>query len=155
MSANAHPNVLVVGVGNEDRGDDGLGIAAARRVHARNLPNVLVKEQSGGGTDLIDLLRMTNAGRVYIIDAMTSGASPGTIERMDVHDSPLPARLTLNSSHLFGIAQAIELARVMGWLPSRLTVYGIEGKHYEHHAPLTQEVLSAIETVVERIAQDV
>ena len=55
---------------------------------------------------------------------------------------PLPAR-TL-STHGFGVADAIELARSLGRLPERLDVYAIEGADFGHGDELTPAVAGAV-----------
>jgi hydrogenase maturation protease len=47
-----------------------------------------------------------------------------------------------------GLADAIELARALGRLPPRVTVYGIEGERFDTGAPLSDSVAGAIDEVV-------
>lgn len=147
--------LLVVGVGNEYRGDDGAGIAAARYIRAKGLPDIQVIEQPGEGTALIDLWQTTQAQIVYLIDAMNSGALPGSTARFEAHHDPLPAQLAEHSSHLFGVAQAVELARVLGCLPPQLIVYAIEGGCFDFGAGLSAEVEAAARQVAERIVMEI
>ncbi|MBN8636246.1 MAG: hydrogenase maturation protease, partial [Anaerolineae bacterium] len=60
---------LIIGVGNPQRGDDGVGLAAARLVRAA-LPDADVRESAGDPADLIELWTTTTAPTVYVIDAM-------------------------------------------------------------------------------------
>jgi len=53
------------------------------------------------------------------------------------------------------VAEAIELARVLGRLPARLQVYVIEGQRFEHGAKISPELHSGIEEVVHRIVDAV
>jgi hydrogenase maturation protease len=46
--------ILVIGVGNEFRTDDGLGILAAREIRRRTYPGVEVLEAGGEGTALLE-----------------------------------------------------------------------------------------------------
>ncbi len=153
MSAQSQP-ILVVGVGNADRGDDAVGIAVARRVCASAPPHVAVHEQDGSGGALVELLQSALAPTVILIDAMASGAPPGSVQRFEVQDAALPASFHLSSSHLFGIAEGIELARVMGWLPPRMIVYGVEGADYTWRSPLSAAVSAAVEQLAARVGVD-
>ena len=47
--------ILVIGIGNQYRGDDALGILLARRINSLNLPQVRVIEQAGEGAALIEM----------------------------------------------------------------------------------------------------
>ena len=144
---------LIIGVGNPQRGDDGVGLAAARFVRA-DLPAADVRECSGDAADLIELWTTTRAPRVYIIDAMVSGAAPGTVTRFDAHRHPMPVELTSTSTHKFGVAQAVELARVLDCLPSEIIVYGIEGSRFDYEETLSPKVEAAAREVARLISID-
>jgi hydrogenase maturation protease len=59
------------------------------------------------------------------------------------------------STHAFGVAEAIELARVLQQLPSRLVVYGVEGAHFDIGCDLSAAVLQAVPEVVQQVRQDI
>ena len=63
----------------------------------------------------------TGADAVIVVDAVSSGAPPGTIHRLDPLAEPIPAALSQGSTHAFGLAETIELARALDRLPRRLT----------------------------------
>jgi hydrogenase maturation protease len=92
---------------------------------------------------------------VILIDAVSSGGRPGSIYRFDAHKQPLPSRFFHYSTHAFGVAEAVELAKTLGQLPQSLIVYGIEGKCFDVGVGLTGEVENAIGDVVIRIRQDI
>lgn len=153
MPMKSHVEALVIGIGNTDRGDDGAGIAVARHLRAVLPSPVPVVEQSREGTELIALWRTTNAFIVYVIDAMSSGLPPGTVRQYAAHHAPLPAQFGKNySTHSFGLADAVELARVLACLPEQLIVYGIEGECFDPGMPLSPEVRKAVEQVAHQVA---
>lgn len=134
---------VIVGIGNEFRQDDGAGIAAARKLKSLGITSFRILEQRGEGTELLDLFQETES--VVIIDATSSGAVPGTLHRFDLHTTSLPHGLARSSSHSFGVAEAIEMARALGRLPKTCLVYGIEGKSFDYGTELSPEVISAVE----------
>ena len=144
-------NALVIGVGNAMRGDDGAGLAVARALAARVGPGVRVMEASGEGAALMDAWR--GAETVVLVDAARSGAPPGTIHRFDAAKEPMPARFFHYSTHAFSVAEAVELARVLGALPPRLLVFGIEGRTFEAGVALSPEAARAAEEAAEEIAR--
>jgi hydrogenase maturation protease len=95
------------------------------------------------------------AQQVIIIDATASGAAPGTIHRLDAQAQPIPAEFFHYSTHDFGVAEAIEMARVLGRLPASLIIYGIEGSTFDFGAELTPAVAQAVPEVVQRIQQEI
>ena len=151
MGVHTLPRVLVIGVGNAYRSDDALGLIAARQIAARRpggVPNVRVVEASGDGTQLIEAWR--DADVVIVIDAVHGerGAPAGTLHRFDAHEESLPAHLFHYSTHAFGVAEAIGLARALKRLPPQLIVYGIEGQVFEAGVGLSAEVARAVPSVV-------
>ena len=70
------------------------------------------------------------ADAVIVVDAVSSGAPPGTVHRLDPLAEPIPAALSQGSTHAFGLAETIELARALDRLRRGSTVYGIEGERF-------------------------
>jgi hydrogenase maturation protease len=149
----AGPNIVVIGIGNEYRSDDGVGIAVARRLHERFLTKITVLEESGEGAALMDSWK--GATWVMMLDAVHSGAPPGTIHRLDARAAPVPTEFFHYSTHAFSVAEAIELARSLDELPPHLIVYGVEGENFSAGEGLSPTVERAVETVVERAADEV
>jgi len=52
-----------------------------------------------------------------------------------------------------GLAEAIGLARAMGRLPRRLTLYGIEARRFDFGAPPSPAVLRGVAEAARRIHQ--
>lgn len=121
------PLTMVIGVGNEFRGDDAVGLLAARDLSTWAIPSMRIVESRGDGARLMRL--WSGIDTVIVIDAVRSGSPPGTLHRLDVSTHPLPANFVCTSSHQFGVAEAIETARELGELPPRIIFYGIEIEH--------------------------
>ncbi len=147
------PGLLVVGIGNAERSDDAVGLVIARSLAGKNLPDVTVVEARGDGTTLEEVWK--GADNVIIVDAVCSGAPPGTIHRIEAHIQEVPTGVWRCSSHSFGVAEAIELARSLNRLPARMTVLGIEGKSFDMGIGLSREVVSAARQVVAAVTQEV
>jgi hydrogenase maturation protease len=148
-----HARCIVIGVGNPDRGDDLAGRAVAQRLYGTVPDIVTVAESDGEATALIDCF--DGVGSAYLVDACLSGVAAGTVRRFDVVDGPLPQHLFGVSTHGFGLAQAIELARALGQLPRRCVVYAIEGGSFEAGAPITPSVAGAVSDVAQRLRAEI
>jgi hydrogenase maturation protease len=137
-------SVLIIGLGNELRGDDGAGVMVARRLRMLGEGGgMIVREQRGDPTELIGLWQDRDA--VVLVDTMRSGAPTGTVRRFDVSEAPLPVAMHGSSStHALGLAEAIELARSLGRLPERVVVYAVEGSTFEAGSGLAPEVEGAL-----------
>lgn len=147
------PSIVVIGVGNEYRNDDGAGIAVVRRLRALFPAGVTIVEESGEGAALIQAWQ--GAAWVMLVDAVRSGASPGTIHPLDARAASVPSRFFHYSTHAFSVAEAIELARSLEQLPPQLVVYGIEGANFAAGLELSPAVEQAVEVVAERLAKEV
>ena len=153
MTGADKPLVLVVAIGNPDRGDDGFGPAVAQRLRGRVPPTVRILERSGDALALIE--DWNSSPPVIIVDAMTPITKPGRVHRLDLTHSPLPVGCSPRSSHAFGVAETVELARSLGRLPQYLAAYLVEGEQFATGAPLSLAVAEAVGDVAERIASEV
>jgi hydrogenase maturation protease len=147
------PSIVVIGVGNEYRSDDGAGIAVARQLRMLFPIGVTILEESGEGGTLIEAWK--GATWVMLVDAVRSGATPGTIRRLDARVAPVPIGFFHYSTHAFSVAEAVELARSLDQLPAHLILYGIEGENFSAGVELSSAVEQAVDAVVERAAVEV
>lgn len=145
--------ILVIGIGNEYRSDDAAGLLACRLLKAEGLQDTLIIESNGDGVALMEAWE--TARKVFLIDAVSSGAKAGTIHRFDALTQPIPTQLSLQSSHVFGVAEAIGLARALHQLPANLIIYGIEGKNFTTGTTLSHEVESSVHEVVRQMMHEV
>jgi hydrogenase maturation protease len=135
--------VLVIGVGNRLRGDDGASDEVVRRLRQRGpQTGIEVSERLCEPNDLLEAWQGRDA--VVLVDTMRSGEAPGTIRRFDVSSEPLPARLHGSvSTHGLGLHEAIELGRALHRLPRRVIVFAVEGRHFEPGTTRSGEVEAA------------
>ncbi|MBI5668594.1 MAG: hydrogenase maturation protease [Chloroflexi bacterium] len=145
--------LIIIGIGNDWRGDDAAGLLAARALRKLNLPNVTITEHGGDGASLMQT--WAGAAVVILIDAVSAGGNPGTIYRIDAnHETTAPDSFS-TSSHLLGVGEAVELARALGQLPPRLVIFGIEGRDFAVNAALSPAVAANLPVLVERIVQEI
>jgi len=143
---------IVVGVGNSWQSDDGAGLAVARRLRELVPEDVDVLELEGEPVTLVEA--WAGADEAWVVDAVSSGARPGTVHRVDAAEAPLPRELSTASTHLFGIGESVELARSLGRLPERLVVYGIEAAQISAGPELSPEALAGVEETIKRLLQE-
>jgi hydrogenase maturation protease len=146
-------NTLVIGIGNEFRSDDAAGLIAARKIREINYEGLDVEESAGDGAGLMDMW----AGRrnVILIDAVLSGAAPGTVHRLELSNRLLPSEFFKFSTHLFSIPQAIYLSASLGTLPDKLIILGIEGKSFTAGEVVSYEAEEAINNIVKIVQKEI
>jgi hydrogenase maturation protease len=141
--------IVVIGVGNEWRSDDAAGLEVARRLREARLPRTRVIEREGEPVDLIDA--WSGAGEAIVVDAVSSGAEPGAIHRVDARRQQLPIEAFGGSTHALGLAEAVELGRALERLPEHLFVVGIEGGRFTAGSGLSPEVERAVAQLVREL----
>lgn len=150
--------VLVVGVGNVLRGDDGFGVFVARRLLAEPVPEgVRILELGIGGILLVQELLDPVDGLV-VIDAIDLERPPGTVfvirpEVPDVGSMSLwERRDELADMHYATPERAFMLARALGALPSAAWVVGCQPRDVERWGEgLSPEVAASIDAAVREV----
>lgn len=142
-------NITVIGIGQSLRGDDAVGLEAVRRWREQfnetaSRPEVQVEVCELPGLGLLDLFE--GADSVLLVDAVQSGASPGTIHRVGPGELAAFAAGS-TSAHGWGVAETLELARQLGLPLPRIHLIGIEAGQMEIGAGLSAEVEAVIPKV--------
>jgi len=144
---------LVIGLGNDQRGDDGSGLEVARALRPRLAGLARVEECASEGIALLELWR--DADDVLVVDAVISGGVPGTVHRFEVGDGFSPGFHTATSTHGLSLAEAVALGQGLGCLPRHLIVYGIEVDQLDVGAGLSAPVARAVGEAANRIEAEV
>lgn len=140
--------VLVLGVGNDMMGDEGVGVRVARELNkSYAFPGeVEVVDGGVGGLALLPLIR--SADEVVIIDAIDASARAGSIfmfnsEELDYAQEP---KLSLHDT---GIMEVLKTAALMNE-ELGATIIGVQPKKMdEFGAPLSKPVARNLDRVIE------
>lgn len=135
---------LVIGVGNRDCADDGVGPAVVDELLRRGTPVATIVRE-GDLADLAVLWR--DHDDVILVDASRTGRPVGTVDLVD------PARIgseTPWSTHGVGVATGIELARRLGRMPESLRLVGVEGREFAP-GPMSAGLRATLPTVVDHV----
>jgi hydrogenase maturation protease len=149
--------ISLIGIGQSLRGDDEAGLAAVRlweqtyrkdRLHY----TLRVELVESPGVGLLNFFEGVDAA--ILVDAVQSGAKPGTLHKLCEND--LTAFLDgTDSAHGWGIAETLCLGRKMGLatLPQKIVVIGIEAGVVEVGEGLSPEVAAALPDAVKLISE--
>ncbi|WP_373234866.1 hydrogenase maturation protease [Mycobacterium marinum] len=137
--------VVVIGLGNRYRRDDGVGVAAATALRELALSGVRVV------TDLADPMSLleawSGAGLAVLIDAaVATPATPGRVRRCGLGD--LATGSSGVSSHRADVAKAYALGQALDRVPERLVIITVDVADIGHGVGLTPQVLDAVPLVV-------
>ncbi len=159
-------NTLILGIGNEWASDDGVGPEVVRRLQGRMQDPGGIPETGGAQAvavdfrilaqpDLLLLDLLPGYTDLLVVDAVVSGSPPGTIHHEKWQPGALAARgVERASSHGFGVRELLEMAAVLGKLPARVELVGIEIASTEPGQGLSPEVKEAVDELVERLKKD-
>jgi len=103
-----------------------------------------------GGHRILDVL--DGGGTLIVVDAVSSGSPPGTIHLFDWPNLDVPI-LRPGSTHDLGPANALRLAAMLGILPQRVIVFGIEVESLGPAVGLSARVTAGVADVVRRIVE--
>jgi hydrogenase maturation protease len=147
---------VVVGVGNAFRRDDGAGLAVIARLQTlqpgdASLSGVTLALSDGEPGRLIDLWEGT--GLAVVVDAVRDTTMPPGHWRRLAGDA-LPSMVdSAASSHGIALGDTVELARLLGRLPAKLTVLAVVGRDFGFGTDLTAEVATAVGELVEQVRE--
>lgn len=152
LAPDSRPRPLVIGLGNEYRSDDGVGLAVVRRLREIDgMGDADLEEARREPMTLMD--RWSGRDLVIVVDAVVSGLEPGAMHVLTVGSEPLPAEIFGQvSTHGFSIGEAVELGRQLGNLPARVTIYGVEAESLRVGDGLTSAVSRSVDGVARAIA---
>ena len=145
--------VLILGIGNPDRGDDGVGPLVIEYLAGRLPSDVDVRVRTGDVLALID--EWMDFQSVIVIDAAASMGAPGRVHRVDALHETLPTPPLPASSHAFGLAEVLGLAQALENAPAEVVVYAIEGENFETGAAMTAKVQAAARIVADKVVGEV
>jgi hydrogenase maturation protease len=142
---------LVVGFGNPLMGDDGVGAAVVTELEQTGVPPGLRL------STLADVLHLSSAwrgeARVWMVDAVLSGAAPGTVHRRG-HEE------VLGNPQRHATVHHLSLAEGLRWIvhgcPAmagvRFSLWGVEAERVDLVETLSPVVARAAEAVAREIA---
>ncbi|MHB8249075.1 MAG: hydrogenase maturation protease [Acidithiobacillus sp.] len=118
--------ILVLGLGNILQGDDGVGVHVVRWL-AEHAPNTGAVFLDGGTIGSALLVTLEGVDALLVADALELGMEAGQVtvfqgEEMD----RLLARPKASSVHEAGLAELLDMARLLGCLPARRALLGVQ-----------------------------
>lgn len=139
--------IVVLGLGNLIRSDDGVGIHAIRQLigDSRVPEDVVLLD---GGTLGLELLpAIENATHLLAIDAVNTGAAAGTVVSFDMSEmEPLPGT---PSVHQIGFADLLAVLRLLEKFPQQMILLGVQPQETGWGIRLSNAVQAALPELVD------
>jgi len=157
VRANASGKIVVVGVGNELLKDEGVGVHVARALQELSPPGGVEMEVIDGGTLPDVILSFGDAGKLIIVDAVKTGAVPGSVYRFRSGDLTLENK-ALTSIHEVSLLENLWLMEKFSRSPEDVVIIGIEPEDMswglELSAKLQQKIPHIIKLVLEEASSE-
>jgi hydrogenase maturation protease len=148
--------LVIIGCGNTNRSDDGVGVWVIRDLQRREVPeSVRLVDAGTGGMDV--MFHLEGARRVILIDAAQTGSMPGTLYRVpgaELAALPPPSSLSL---HNFRWEHALAVGRMIykDRFPTDISVYLIQVASLDYGLELSPAVRAGAEQIAALIAAEV
>jgi hydrogenase maturation protease len=140
--------VVVFGIGNADRGDDGVGPAVARTLLERGVPGLRVVVAA----EPLDLLDDDVSGDVVVVvDAACSGRPAGTVLVIDAQRQDVPLWAGAGSTHGVGLVAVVGLLTALDRVPQRLVLVAVEAATFDPGAALSPAVQAAVPVAADAV----
>jgi hydrogenase maturation protease len=144
-------DTVVIGIGNNFRRDDGVGLAVAAAISEQALSGVRVLTGIEDPASLLDA--WSGAALAVVVDgATTSQSMPGRIRRITAADVASAIGM---SSHRLDVAQVFALGQALGRVPEELVVFTVEAADVGHGVGLTPNVAGAVPDVVTAVVAEI
>jgi hydrogenase maturation protease len=118
--------VLVLGIGNPVRTDDGVGIRIAEALKQETVGSTVDIKNGISGLDILGAI--TDYDRIIVVDAIRTGGEPGTIYRLSPEDPGFQKSLHAFSTHDMDFLSTIELGKSIfaGRMPKDIIIIAVE-----------------------------
>lgn len=141
---------VILGLGNELLGDEGVGVHAVRRLQQEILPGSIKVIEVG--TAILDALpHFEQADRIIVMDAMKSDGPPGTVYRIPLDQCSGSACIA--SMHGFDIFRVLALAERHE--PPSVTVFGVEPQSLGWSMDLSPQVADSMPYLIEAVLKEI
>lgn len=141
-------------MGNFMCGDDGIGSVIA---------NDLTKEISSPNVDVIDggtiglglLYLLAEYSDLIIMDSVDIGAEPGEIVKFKLEDLDTLSTSGKISFHQSGVFDLLHNSKLLGTLPEKVAVMGIQIKTTSFNASLSPELKEKVPSLKKQITKEI
>jgi hydrogenase maturation protease len=144
---------VVLGLGNRIQGDEALGSLVVEQLSAGGSPVEALPDPAsidlvdGGTVGLALLPRLEDVDGLVVVDLIDGDREPGTLQ--DIDGTLLLRRDIVMGVHDLGATELLATLALMGAMPRRIRVVGIQPKLVSLGTELTLEVAATVPALVE------
>lgn len=135
------PDILIIGIGNPYRYDDGVGFFVIDQLDNFKNQALEILRVKPDGYSLLEIWK--DRELVIMIDAARGIGPVGTIKHFDALKENIPSKLSPVSSHSLSLPETIALGKTVNQLPKKLIIFAIEAGDLGYGTELSPEVEEA------------
>lgn len=147
----AKPRVTLLGIGNVEACDDGVGVEVVRRLESA-ASDLGARVVLGGMTGMGLVKYFLDSDVMLVVDAIDAGAEAGAVFRFDP-DAAGVTELRSNNIHNMGLAHLVTNARLLGADP-RVVVFAVQVGEVGPGDTLTPPVAAAALRVEQMVDEE-
>jgi len=146
--------IVVLGLGNEVMGDEGIGVRILKRFEERSesYPEVDFLDAGTGGMSVVHMI--AERKKAIFIDCAKMGSAAGTIKRFTPADVKSVKELSGLSLHETDLLKVISLSETLGTCPGEIVIFGIEPEKIEPGGKISKSLSGNIEGYIALISKD-
>lgn len=146
-------NILVLGVGNILLTDEGIGVRTIEMLEQYYdfADNIEIVDGGTAGMELLEI--MANKDHVILVDAVNTGAQPGTVVTLKDDEVPALFRNRI-SPHQLGISDLLGVMSLTGEIPQRFSLFGVVPFSIETGVELSIKMLPIKLQLVEMVVNE-
>jgi hydrogenase maturation protease len=151
--SNGTSPILVLAIGNRLLSDDGVGLDILELLQNDYKWDSRIEFVDGGTQGLALLNRLEDRRSVIFLDAVALRADPGTIHLLYGDEITGDSDTSPKTAHGSGAAELLAAAQLLGDLPDRIHVIGVEPEKLETSIGLSDSVQASLPNAV-RLSAD-
>jgi hydrogenase maturation protease len=144
--------ILIVGVGNPLRHDDGIGCEIIKILRIENNSNFTLLDAGTDGFVIFDQLPLYK--KVIIIDAVSMGENSGAVKLFTPPEAKLKIKNDALSTHGFGLAQVLKLVEALA-IATEIKIIGMQPQNINFGEGLSDVVKDGISQILDLIKKEV
>jgi len=145
------PRTLILGIGNTLLSDEGVGVHLIRRLERQAAHRPELTLLDGGTLSFTLAAELGSHGALVAVDAAATDGPPGTVRLYEGEAMDRYLAGGRRSVHEVGLSDLLDMARLVGDLPSHRALLGIQPASLDWGETLSPEVEAALPEAVEQL----
>ncbi|MFH0952798.1 MAG: hydrogenase maturation protease [Verrucomicrobiota bacterium] len=146
--------IVIIGLGNLLKSDEGVGIHVLRALAAGPLDLPGADLVDAGASGMSALHAMANRRKAIFVDCAFMGEEPGAVRRFTPSEVASRKELTGFSLHEGDLLEVIALSRRLGECPEQIVIFGIQPQHVGPGEKLSPALEQRLEKYAEMIRSE-